>query len=48
MSHALVLGGARTPIGRYGGSLSHTRTDDLLAFAMRAAVDRVGVEPGAI
>jgi len=45
---AVVLGGARTPIGRYGGSLAHTRTDDLLAFAMRAAVDRVGIDPGAV
>jgi acetyl-CoA acetyltransferase family protein len=41
---AFVLGGARTPIGRYGGSLAHVRTDDLLAFAMRAAVERVGIE----
>jgi acetyl-CoA acetyltransferase family protein len=41
---ALVLGGARTPIGRYGGSLSRTRTDDLLAFALRHAVDRVGID----
>jgi acetyl-CoA acetyltransferase family protein len=47
-SHAVVLGGARTPIGRYGGSLSRIRTDDLLAFAMRAAVDRIGVDAGAI
>ena len=47
-SHAVVLGGARTPIGRYGGALSRIRTDDLLAFAMRAAVDRVGVNVDAV
>lgn len=41
---ALILGGARTPIGRYGGSLSHIRTDDLLGLALNAAVERVGVE----
>ena len=41
---ALILGGARTPIGRYGGSLSHVRTDDLLGLALNAAVERVGVE----
>ena len=30
MSEAFVLGGVRTPFARYGGSLSHLRTDDLL------------------
>ena len=32
MSEAFILGGVRTPVGRYGGSLSHFRTDDLLAL----------------
>jgi acetyl-CoA acetyltransferase family protein len=41
---AMILGGARTPIGRYGGSLSHIRTDDLLGLALNAAVERVGIE----
>ncbi len=45
---ALILGGARTPIGRYGGSLSHIRTDDLLGLALNAAVARVGVDRGDI
>jgi acetyl-CoA acetyltransferase family protein len=39
----LILGGARTPIGRYGGSLSHIRTDDLLGLAMTHACERSGV-----
>jgi acetyl-CoA acetyltransferase family protein len=43
MSDAFVLGGVRTPVGRYGGSLSHIRTDDLLGLAMVAACERVGV-----
>ncbi len=30
MVDAFVLGGVRTPVGSYGGSLSHIRTDDLL------------------
>src|ERR1700732_3526155 len=30
MTDALVLGGVRTPVGRYGGSLSHLRVADLL------------------
>jgi acetyl-CoA acetyltransferase family protein len=43
MSDAFILGGVRTPFGRYGGSLSHLRTDDLLGQTMVAACERVGV-----
>jgi acetyl-CoA acetyltransferase family protein len=43
MADAYVLGGVRTPIGRYGGSLSHVRVDDLLGRTMVAACERVGV-----
>lgn len=43
MTDAFVLGGVRTPVGRYGGALSHVRTDDLLGEAMVAACERVGV-----
>src|SRR6202042_84595 len=43
MSEAFVLGGVRTPFGRYGGALSHVRTDDLLGLTMVAACERVGV-----
>jgi acetyl-CoA acetyltransferase family protein len=43
VTHAFILGGVRTPVGRYGGSLSHLRTDDLLGQTMVAACDRVGV-----
>ncbi|HTU38413.1 MAG TPA: thiolase family protein [Acidimicrobiales bacterium] len=42
MADAYVLGGVRTPVGRYGGSLSHIRTDDLLGQTMVAACERVG------
>jgi len=44
MTDALILGGVRTPVGRYGGSLSHLRTDDLLGQAMVWACERVGVD----
>jgi acetyl-CoA acetyltransferase family protein len=44
MADAFVLGGVRTPVGRYGGSLSHIRTDDLLGSTMVAACERVGVD----
>jgi acetyl-CoA acetyltransferase family protein len=43
VTDAFVLGGVRTPVGRYGGSLSHVRTDDLLGLTMVAACERVGV-----
>jgi acetyl-CoA acetyltransferase family protein len=43
MTDAYVLGGVRTPVGRYGGALSHVRTDDLLGQTMVAACERVGV-----
>jgi acetyl-CoA acetyltransferase family protein len=43
MTDAFVLGGVRTPVGRYGGSLSHLRVDDLLGRTMVAACDNVGV-----
>jgi acetyl-CoA acetyltransferase family protein len=43
MTDAFVLGGTRTPFARYGGSLSHVRTDDLLGMTMRGACERVGV-----
>src|SRR5258708_29886580 len=44
MTDAYVLGGAGTPVGRYGGSLSHVRIDDLLGQTMVWACERVGVE----
>jgi acetyl-CoA acetyltransferase family protein len=43
MSDAFVLGGVRTPVGRYGGELSQVRVDDLLGQTMVAACERVGV-----
>ncbi|HWF55355.1 MAG TPA: thiolase family protein [Solirubrobacteraceae bacterium] len=44
MTDAFILGGVRTPVGRYGGSLSHIRLDDLFGRTMVAACERVGVE----
>jgi acetyl-CoA acetyltransferase family protein len=44
MADAYILGGVRTPVGRYGGALSHIRTDDLLGSTMVAACERVGVD----
>jgi acetyl-CoA acetyltransferase family protein len=44
MTDAFILGGVRTPVGKYAGSLSHLRTDDLLGAIMVAACARAGVD----
>jgi 3-oxoadipyl-CoA thiolase len=46
VSRAVVLSAVRTPVGRYGGALSHIRPDDLAAIAIEAAVERAGIDPG--
>ena len=38
--HAFICDATRTPIGRYGGSLSSIRTDDLAALPIAALVER--------
>jgi acetyl-CoA C-acetyltransferase len=48
VSRAVILSAVRTPIGRHGGALATTRPDDLAALAVRAAVDRAGVDPAEI
>lgn len=40
MQQAYVIDALRTPIGKYGGSLSSIRPDDLLALALKALVQR--------
>ena len=41
--HVVIVGAARTPIGRYGGTLRSTHPAELGARAARAALDRAGV-----
>jgi 3-oxoadipyl-CoA thiolase len=48
VSHAVILSGVRTPIGRYGGALSDVRPDDLAATVIAAAVERADVPADAI
>ncbi len=43
MTHAYLVGGVRTPVGRYGGALASVRPDDLAALVLREALDRTGV-----
>jgi 3-oxoadipyl-CoA thiolase len=40
MTEAFICDAARTPIGRYGGSLAYVRADDLAAIPIRALIDR--------
>jgi len=39
-----IIDAVRTPIGRYGGALATVRPDDLAAIALRAIVDRTGID----
>ncbi len=48
MAEAYLVGGARTPVGRYGGALATVRPDDLAALVVGEAVRRAGVDPGLI
>jgi acetyl-CoA C-acetyltransferase len=45
---SVITGFARTPIGRYGGALASLRAVELGGAAIAAAVERSGVDPGAI
>jgi len=45
MREAVIVGAVRTPIGKRSGALKDWRPDDLAAFALRALVDRAGIEP---
>ncbi len=48
MSDVVILSGARTAIGTFGGSLAGTSPISLGATVAKAAVERGGVEPGQI
>jgi acetyl-CoA C-acetyltransferase len=48
MGEAFLVGGVRTPVGRYGGALSSVRPDDLAALVVREAVARAGVDPALV
>jgi 3-oxoadipyl-CoA thiolase len=42
---AFIIDAVRTPVGRYAGALKDVRPDDLAAIAIRALVERTGVDP---
>ena len=45
MPEAFLVGGVRTPVGRYGGVLAGVRPDDLAALVVREAVTRADIDP---
>ena len=48
MSEAYLVGGVRTPVGRYGGALAGVRPDDLAALVVGEALARASVPRDAI
>ncbi len=48
MAEAWIVDGVRTPIGRHGGALASVRPDDLAAVAIKALVQRTGIDSESI
>jgi acetyl-CoA acetyltransferase family protein len=48
MTDAFLVGGVRTPFGRYRGALADSRPDDLAALVLGAALDRARVARDAV
>ena len=48
MTDAFLVGGVRTPFGRYRGALADARPDDLAALVLGTALERAGVPRDAV
>jgi acetyl-CoA C-acetyltransferase len=48
MSEAYIVDAVRTPVGRKGGGLAGVHPADLGAHAIRALVERTGIDPAAV
>jgi len=48
MPEAVIIDAVRTPIGALGGALSTVRPDDLAALALKAIIDRTGIDPAIV
>ena len=48
MHEAVIVSGARTPMGRFGGAFKDVAAPDLGAAAIKAAVERANVAPEAV
>ncbi|MXW31055.1 MAG: thiolase family protein [Chloroflexi bacterium] len=45
MQDVVIVSGARTPVGRFGGAFKDLPASDLGAVAIKAAVERAGISP---
>ena len=45
MREVVIIDGVRSPIGKYGGSLSGVRPDDLLADVYKGLIERTNIDP---
>ncbi len=48
MQQAVIVSGARTPIGRFGGAFKSFGAPDLGAVAIKAALERTGIDPAEV
>lgn len=48
MDDVVIVGAARTPIGKFNGAYAGLRAPDLGAAAIRAAVARAGIDPASV
>ncbi|MEP6910411.1 MAG: acetyl-CoA C-acetyltransferase [Actinomycetota bacterium] len=48
MSRSVIVSAVRTPFGKLGGGLGAYKAPELGAIAIKAALDRAGVEPGEV
>jgi acetyl-CoA acyltransferase len=48
MRNAVIVGAARTAVGRKNGKLSGVRPDDLLAHTLKSLTERVGIDPSEV
>jgi acetyl-CoA C-acetyltransferase len=48
MAEAYIVDAVRSPVGKRGGGLAHVHPADLGAHAIRALVERTGIDPAAV
>jgi acetyl-CoA C-acetyltransferase len=48
MEQAVIVAAARTAVGKFGGSLAGIAAPELGATAIRAAIERAGIDPAAV
>jgi acetyl-CoA C-acetyltransferase len=48
VGRSVIVSAVRTPFGRLGGALAHLKATELGAIAIRAGLERAGLEPGEV